>query len=503
MLAALVWLWASPLTAQITKSPFDALHFDIIGSPTVLNDGTTANTIVIGVTNFNLQADQPEVVLPINSTISIRFVAEPQQSGTTQYKRSWALATINQINAGKIRILRPDGTDATGDWTVTTYPGAGQTDANGLSGWTLTAKQTVSLRQNQSYYIEVSNLITNAPSGATLVYYEVADAAGKNPSRNKFGPLNKTREVERNGQVGINTADPKAALDVNGQIIGRGNMEVNGKIEIKNGGILVKGGAPGANNSNNIGYFFGSNGGDNDSGMSSVKDGHLGIYTNNNEVLSLNHIPNTGTANAKLNGNLEVTGNVTAKGRIQDKTGDVMPVGSIIAYGGSTPPDGWLLCDGKQISWQQQPVFKGVDLGEDLRKVLRGTSTNPNDGWNTPDLRSRFIVGAGGEYSVGNTGGAKEVTLTVEQMPSHNHLFNPGGYYNFGLSGKSWDEGSGRQVISADAGEIKSKAKTYKDFPDVIVPAGGKRNNPSDWWGTTQAHENRPPYYALTYIIKY
>src|SRR5690606_16720903 len=51
-------------------------------------------------------------------------------------------------------------------------------------------------------------------------------------------------------------------------------------------------------------------------------------------------------------------------------------------------PEGWALCDG----------------------------TN-----GTPDLRDRFIVGAGREYAVGARGGAKEVTLTTAQMPKHSH----------------------------------------------------------------------------------
>ena len=49
---------------------------------------------------------------------------------------------------------------------------------------------------------------------------------------------------------------------------------------------------------------------------------------------------------------------------------------------------------------------------------------------NTPDLRERFVVGAGGDnstvsgtYNVGNTGGANSVTLTVAQIPAHTHTY--------------------------------------------------------------------------------
>lgn len=57
-----------------------------------------------------------------------------------------------------------------------------------------------------------------------------------------------------------------------------------------------------------------------------------------------------------------------------------------------------------------------------------GPITNIPEGWalcngqnGTPDLRNRFIVGAGGEYVIGNNGGEKEVVLTKEQMPRHDH----------------------------------------------------------------------------------
>ena len=39
----------------------------------------------------------------------------------------------------------------------------------------------------------------------------------------------------------------------------------------------------------------------------------------------------------------------------------------------------------------------------------------------TPDLRDRFIVGAGSGYAPGNTGGQNTVTLTVNQIPAHGH----------------------------------------------------------------------------------
>ncbi len=72
-----------------------------------------------------------------------------------------------------------------------------------------------------------------------------------------------------------------------------------------------------------------------------------------------------------------------------------------------------------------------ADAIETFRGVIvkwSGSIANIPAGWalcnganGTPDLRNRFIVGAGGAYGVGDTGGADSVTLTAAQMPTHNH----------------------------------------------------------------------------------
>jgi len=91
------------------------------------------------------------------------------------------------------------------------------------------------------------------------------------------------------------------------------------------------------------------------------------------------------------------------------------------------------------------------------------------DGTNgTPDLTDRFVVGAeGSEYSVGDTGGQDEVQLTISEMPKHSH------------QGTSFGSGPNSQI--------------------------GLANDPSGRTGETggdQPHENRPPYYAVAYIMK-
>jgi len=119
----------------------------------------------------------------------------------------------------------------------------------------------------------------------------------------------------------------------------------------------------------------------------------------------------------------------------------------------ATIPSGWVLCDGNN---------------------------------NTPDLRARFIVGVGdgtgagnSNYAVGNTGGAEQVTLNVNQIPSHDH--NVDTYNEFASQHGTWATESG-----------------YRQ-----EHRGGTRRKPiTSNTGGGQAHENRPPYYALAFIMK-
>lgn len=93
------------------------------------------------------------------------------------------------------------------------------------------------------------------------------------------------------------------------------------------------------------------------------------------------------------------------------------------------------------------------------------------DGTNsTPDLRDRFIVSSGSVYSIGNTGGVNSVTLTVDQIPAHTHTAPPTG--------------------------------TGTPPGGVGRSSGNESATNTGSTGGGQSHENRPPYYALAFIMK-
>ena len=129
---------------------------------------------------------------------------------------------------------------------------------------------------------------------------------------------------------------------------------------------------------------------------------------------------------------------------------NIFPVGTILPYIGdlSKIPYGWALCDGKN---------------------------------GTPDLRDRFLTGTGLNYNLHDTGGENFHKLTIEEMPSHNHLFvgDDDIVYPWGVTG---------QRIQYDAESVPE----YRP--------GGQVGYTS-FSGNNRFHENRPPYYAVYYIM--
>ncbi len=130
--------------------------------------------------------------------------------------------------------------------------------------------------------------------------------------------------------------------------------------------------------------------------------------------------------------------------------------GMILIWSGAANaiPTGWVLCDGNN---------------------------------STPNLSGKFVVGydaSNGDYDVGDTGGAETVTLTINEMPAHGHTATLHGsagshpYDRFAGGKRDWNyPGENNQGTAP--------------FPGGMGSTGGGA-----------AHENRPPFYALCYIMK-
>src|ERR1700755_2561731 len=88
-------------------------------------------------------------------------------------------------------------------------------------------------------------------------------------------------------------------------------------------------------------------------------------------------------------------------------------VGEIRMFAGNFAPAGWMFCEG-----QLMPISENETLFN-----LIGT-TYGGDGQSTfamPDLRGRVPLHQGNGFTLAETGGTEEVTLTIQQIPAHSH----------------------------------------------------------------------------------
>jgi microcystin-dependent protein len=144
----------------------------------------------------------------------------------------------------------------------------------------------------------------------------------------------------------------------------------------------------------------------------------------------------------------------------------LVPAGTIVMWSGDLEdiPENWALCDGQ-------------------------------DG--RPDLRDRFVVGAGGNYAVREEGGAAGVELSVEHLPEHTHptSMKEAGNHSHALYGS--DDGWAYPVPRR--GDSKKLSKQA-----IVTGEAGRHTHVIDSQavGGNEAHENRPPFFALCYIIK-
>ena len=211
---------------------------------------------------------------------------------------------------------------------------------------------------------------------------------------------------------------------------------------------------------------------------------------------------------ARVRAAVSATGDLTynsSNGQFSASVPSAFVSGMIILWSGNTGniPTGFVLCDGNN---------------------------------STPNLTDRFVVGAGSAYGVGATGGSSSVTLSTANLPSHNHSFSGSSSHSHTINQHTHSfSGSGSNTHShgvpkgrggsqasishhvADTAVEQTQGTFATTNATISISVSGTTGGASDRGTNSQtvsisgttgsqgsgtAHENRPPYYALCYIMK-
>ncbi|MGZ8962520.1 phage tail protein [Methylomagnum sp.] len=145
-------------------------------------------------------------------------------------------------------------------------------------------------------------------------------------------------------------------------------------------------------------------------------------------------------------------------------------------FAGNFAPAGWMFCEGQLVPISEYEVLFN----------LIGT-TYGGDGQESfalPDLRGRLPLHQGNGFTLGETGGVEEVTLTVSQIPAHSHpmlasndiptLSSPQSNVTGQAAAKIYRAGNPSMTLN----------------PSSVSPVGG-----------SQPHQNMQPYLCVDFII--
>ena len=158
-------------------------------------------------------------------------------------------------------------------------------------------------------------------------------------------------------------------------------------------------------------------------------------------------------------------------------------IATIMMFGGNFAPRGWALCDGQIL-----PIAQNQALFSLLGTTYGG---NGQTTFALPDLRGRMPMHAGqgpglSTRMLGQMGGTESVTLTINNIPAHNHLINV----------KSDAGNSNTPTNNNPAGDADATATPFANKADSTMAA-----STVSMTGGSQPVATESPFVVVNFII--
>lgn len=201
--------------------------------------------------------------------------------------------------------------------------------------------------------------------------------------------------------------------------------------------------------------------------------------------------PSVAAALPKVGSEVFAIGNTGGLVILGEVLSDTIPIGSVQPYAGDADPEGgrWLIADGRALVAADYPAYTAA-----IGNKYGGDGTTAV---NLPDLRDRVPIGASATYALGQTVGEANHTLTIGELPPHDH------------------DG----VTASDSHSHTTTSWAYNLTTDDFAQPGSGNSYVSSWStdsgtdsdshshtlsseGDGVAHNNLQPSLALNYIVR-
>ena len=173
----------------------------------------------------------------------------------------------------------------------------------------------------------------------------------------------------------------------------------------------------------------------------------------------------------------------TVKYKVEKIGGGGVLRGVILAFSGTFDTNGY-------------PIDKNTGNADATWHLCDGTN-------GTPDLRGRFILGASDSHAVGTTGGEEATGLDIAHLPPHSFsgTTSTAGEHSHSFNGAQGD-GHDNRTTRYETTDDLSRTRAWLHSNATNVAGAHAHTFTTNTLGSGVKHNNMPPFYTLSYIMK-